>query len=237
MVVLISGISFVGYFAIKYIGNRLGTLVTSITGGLASSTAVTLSMAQFAREFPAKKLFMGGVMIASSIMFIRVMVEVAVVNPQLLKPLWLPVSVMFLSVLGGGFLLLKQDAKQGVDPPLEIDNPLKMTMAIKFGLFLAVIMFFSAAMLEWFGEGGIYLLSIVSGLMDVDAITLSLARLALGDLNHDVAVIGIILASASNTIVKGFIFAFFVGLHESRHLIALLILAVIPGLLAALLVL
>jgi uncharacterized membrane protein (DUF4010 family) len=237
MVVLISGISFVGYFAIKYIGNRLGTLVTSITGGLASSTAVTLSMAQFAREFPAKKLFMGGVMIASSIMFIRVMVEVAVVNPQLLKPLWLPVSVMFLSVLGGGFLLLKQDAKQGVDPPLEIDNPLKMTMAIKFGLFLAVIMFFSAAMLEWFGEGGIYLLSIVSGLMDVDAITLSLARLALGDLNHDVAVIGIILASASNTIVKGFIFAFFVGLHESRHLIVLLILAVIPGLLAALLVL
>jgi uncharacterized membrane protein (DUF4010 family) len=237
MVVLISGISFVGYFAIKYIGNRLGTLVTSITGGLASSTAVTLSMAQFAREFPAKKLFMGGVMIASSIMFIRVMVEVAVVNPQLLKPLWLPVSVMFLSVLGGGFLLLKKDAKQGVDPPLEIDNPLKMTMAIKFGLFLAVIMFFSAAMLEWFGEGGIYLLSIVSGLMDVDAITLSLARLALGDLNHDVAVIGIILASASNTIVKGFIFAFFVGLHESRHLIVLLILAVIPGLLAALLVL
>jgi uncharacterized membrane protein (DUF4010 family) len=102
MVVLITGISFVGYFAIKYVGNRLGTLVTSITGGLASSTAVTLSMAQFARDQNATSIFMAGVMAASSIMFIRVFIEVAIVNPALLSELWLPLIAMFLSVVGGG---------------------------------------------------------------------------------------------------------------------------------------
>lgn len=233
MVVLICGISFVGYFAIKHVGNRLGTLVTSVTGGLASSTAVTLSLSQFAREFPVKQLFMGGVMIASSIMFIRVLVEVAIVNPALLQSLWLPVTIMFVCVLGGGYWLWRGSSYKEADPDLQLDNPFKLTMAIKFGLLLGVIMFLSAAMLDIFGDGGIYVLSVISGLMDVDAITLSLARLSLDDLSHDVAVMGIVLASATNTIIKGFIFAFFVGLNESRKLIGLLILAVIPGLLIA----
>ncbi len=233
MVVLICGISFVGYFAIKHIGNRMGTLVTSITGGLASSTAVTLSLSQFAKEFPAKSMFMGGVMIASSIMFIRVMVEVAIVNPLLLNDLWLPVTLMFFCVLGGGYWLWKKGVYKQADPDLQLDNPFKLTMAIKFGLLLAIIMFLSAAMLNLFGDRGIYVLSVISGLMDVDAITLSLSRLALDELSHDVAVMGIVLASATNTVVKGFIFAFFVGMRESRQLITLLILAVIPGLIAA----
>jgi len=136
MVVLICGISFVGYFAIKHIGNRMGTLVTSITGGLASSTAVTLSLAQFARQYKIKNLFTGGVMIASSIMFIRVMVEVAVVNASLLHPLWIPILLMFLSVLGGGYFLWKQNTDVGQEPELKLDNPFKITMAIKFGACL-----------------------------------------------------------------------------------------------------
>jgi len=236
MVVLICGISFVGYFAIKHVGNRLGILVTSITGGLASSTAVTLSLSEFAREFPVKKLFMGGVMIASSIMFIRVMVEVAIVNPALLAKLWLPVMIMFLCVLGGGYWLWRSSSFKEADPDLHLDNPFKLTMALKFGLLLAVIMFLSAAMLDWFGDRGIYALAIISGLMDVDAITLSLSRLALDELSHNTAVMGIVLASATNTIIKGFIFAFFVGFVESRQLIGILIVAVIPGLLTALVI-
>ena len=235
MVVLICGISFVGYFAIKHIGNRLGTLVTSITGGLASSTAVTLSLAEFAKKYTVKKLFMGGVMIASSIMFIRVLVEVAIVNPALLSTLWLPVSVMFAGVLAGGYWLWKGSSERNsVEPELELDNPFQLTMALKFGFLLAVIMFLAAAMQDLFGDQGIYALSIISGLMDVDAITLSLARLALADLSHEVAVMGIVLAASTNTIIKGFIFGFFVGMKESIQLIGLLVLSVIPGLLIAL---
>lgn len=234
MVVLICGISFVGYFAIKHIGNRMGTLVTSITGGLASSTAVTLSLAQFARQYKIKNLFTGGVMIASSIMFIRVMVEVAVVNASLLHPLWIPILLMFLSVLGGGYFLWKQNTDVGQEPELKLDNPFKITMAIKFGVLLAFIMVLAAAMQEWFGDQGIYMLSIVSGLADVDAITISLSRLALGELSEQVAVMGIVLASGMNTIVKGFIFAFFVGYKESLQLIGLLFLSAAIGIITAL---
>ncbi len=235
MVVLICGISFTGYFAIKHIGNRLGTLVTSITGGLASSTAVTLSLAEFAKKYTAKKLFMGGVMIASSIMFIRVMVEVAIVNPALLNILWIPVFIMFAGVLLGGYWLWRGSSdRNSVEPELELDNPFQIGMALKFGFLLAVIMVLAAAMQDIFGDQGIYVLSVISGMMDVDAITLSLSRLALGDLSHEVAVMGIVLAASVNTVIKGFIFAFFVGLKESLQLIGLLIMAVIPGLIAAL---
>jgi len=237
MVVLICGISFVGYFAIKYSDNRMGTLVTSITGGLASSTAVTLSMADFARRFDTKTLFMGGVMVASSIMFIRVLIEVAIVNPGLLYPLWIPVLLMFSGVLAGGYYLWKRSTSVDLDTSLNIENPFKITMALKFGLLLAVIKFLSAGMLVWFGEEGVYALAIISGLMDVDAITLSLSHLALTELRNEVAVMGIIFAAATNTVVKGFIFSFFVGIKESLILIGLLTVSVIPGLLAAFLML
>ncbi len=237
MVVLISGISFVGYFAIKYVGNRLGTLVTSITGGLASSTAVTLSMAQFAQDQSAKSLFMGGVMIASSIMFIRVKVEVLIVNPSLISFLWFPMLVMFLSVLGGGIWLWMHRGQEETEPFVEIKNPFNITTALKFGAFLALILFLSTAMKELFGDEGIYLLSVLSGLMDVDAITLSLSRLAIEDISEDVAVFGIILAAMTNTLSKGVMFAFFAGFRESIKLIGLMFLSVFLGLLATFIVL
>ena len=234
MVVLICGISFVGYFAIKYIGNRMGTLVTSITGGLASSTAVTFSMAQFARQYTRKTLFMAGVMFASSIMFIRIVVEVSIVNPELLHPLWIPLFVMFSAVVCGAMWLWKQQGNPDTDPSVEIKNPFRLTMALKFGALLAVILILSAAMKEWFGEHGIYVLAVISGLADVDAITLSLSRMstgAEGDLREEVAILGIILAAATNTLIKGFIFSFFVGIKESLKLIGLLGFSVILGIL------
>jgi uncharacterized membrane protein (DUF4010 family) len=96
--------------------------------------------------------------------------------------------------------------------------------------------YLDVAMKEWFGDEGIYALSIVSGLMDVDAIALSLSRLAANELSANVAVIGIVLASAVNTVVKGFIFAFIVGMKASIRLIALLSASVLLGLMAALMV-
>lgn len=236
MVVLISGISFVGYFAIKYAGSRLGTLLTAITGGLASSTAVTFSLAHFARQYKTNSLFMGGIMVAASIMFVRVLVEVAIVNPALLHPLWIPILVMFLSVLIAGYWLWRKGEALKEEPRIELDNPFKLAMAIKFGALLAIILVLSAAMKEWFGDGGIYILSIVSGLMDVDAIALTLSRLALGDLSASVAVMGIVLASAVNTVVKGVIFAFIVGMKASVKLIALLSASVLLGLIAAMMI-
>ncbi|MEX2600692.1 MAG: MgtC/SapB family protein [Balneolaceae bacterium] len=235
MVVLICSISFAGYFAIKYVGNQMGTLVTSIAGGLASSTAVTLSMAQFARQSEQKRIFMAGVLLASSIMFVRIMVEVLVVNPDLIYPLWIPLVVMFSCVIGGGVWLWGRRIRESA-PDIELKNPFKLVTALKFGALLATILLLTSAMKEWFGDSGIYILAMLSGFADVDAITLSLSKLALDGLQREVATMGIILAASVNTLVKGFIFSFFVGFRESLHLIVMMFLAVIAGLLTTLLI-
>jgi uncharacterized membrane protein (DUF4010 family) len=234
MVVLISGISFVGYFAIKFGGNRMGTLLTAITGGLASSTAVTLSLAQLARPHKNKRLFMSGVVVAASIMFIRMFVEVAVVNAALLDRLWLPALVMFLCLMAGGVWLWFGHKEKEASEEIEIKNPFKLSTALQFGALLGFIMLLSESAQSWFGNEGVYLLSLISGLVDVDAIALSLSRLALNTLDDSVAVMGILIASAVNTVIKGFLFAFYVGYRPSLKLITILFVAVTPGLVIAL---
>jgi len=235
MVVLISGLSFVGYIAIRLTGSRFGTLLTAITGGLASSTAVTLSLAQFARQSNQKNIFIAGVLFASSIMFIRVLIEVSVVNPELLNALWIPIITMFTGILlmGGWLMFRDQNKSNKSDQALNLKNPFQLGMALKFGVLLAVILVLSEGMLEWYGDEGIYALSILSGLMDVDAITLSLSRMAENELSPSTATMGIILASATNTVVKGAIFAFIAGFRAGLRLLAYLIAAVTPGLIIA----
>ena len=235
MVVLISGISFAGYFAIKLTDEKKGTILTAITGGLASSTAVTFSLAQFARGRSKKLFYMGGVLISSSIMFARVGIEVFVVNKELLQNLWIPLGLMFVVILTGGYWFLAQgNSDRKSDREIDLDNPFQLGMALRFGLLLALILLLSEAVTEWFGDEGIYLLSVASGLMDVDAITVSLSRMAQNELNPDVASLGIILATATKTLVKGIIFAVIVGWKESIKLILFLIAAVTPGILAGL---
>ena len=235
MVVLISGISFVGYFAIKFTDERKGAFLTAVTGGLASSTAVTFSLAQFARLSEKKLFFMGGILIASSIMFARVIIEVFVVNRSLLGYLWVPIGLMFVCILAGGYwFLVKGESNQETDGQIDIKNPFQLGLALRFGALLALILLLSEAVKEWFGNEGIYYLSVASGLMDVDAITVSLSKMAHNDLSDEVASMGIVLASATNTIVKGFIFAVIAGWKESLKLILFLFAAVLPGLLAGL---
>jgi uncharacterized membrane protein (DUF4010 family) len=233
MVVLISGLSFAGYIAIRLMGDRMGTLITAVAGGLASSTAVTFTLSHFARRQGGKNLFLGGILVAAIIMFGRVVIEVAVVNVQLLEALWLPFAVM-VATLSAGVVWLWQRQKLDAQEQLQdYQNPLQLAMALKFGALLALVLLLSEAMLAWLGDQGIYLLAVGSGLLNVDAITLSLARMASGGLSPQVAVAGIVLASAVNTLVKGFIFAFVVGFQHSKWLVVFLFAATLPGVLLA----
>lgn len=235
MVVLISGLSFTGYILIKYLGENKGTMLTAITGGLASSTAVTISLAQFAKQ--QKKIvsgiFIGGVLVASSIMFVRVGIEVAIVNAGLLHPLWIPLTIMLILTLGSGFWLWQQQLQLADDqPPIELKNPLQFFTALQFGLLLGVILLLGTAMEKWYGDQGIYLLSLFSGLMDVDAITLSLSRMANEGTDPSVATIGILIAVITNTLVKAGLFIFWAGYEKSKQLIWLIILISILGILS-----
>lgn len=223
MVVLISGLSFLGYLLVKYAGEGKGTLLTSIIGGLASSTAVTISLANFAKQqkLSSSKLFAGGVLIASSVMFVRVYIEVAVVNPQLLHPLWIPLTAMLFLTFGSVIWLWKKstDSSQtDKNPALNLGNPLQLATALKFGALLAIILVLATALEEWFGDRGIYLLALISGLMDVDAITLSLSKMAQNEITDSVATMGIVIAAISNTLVKAGLFIFLAGWQKSREL-------------------
>jgi uncharacterized membrane protein (DUF4010 family) len=239
MVVLISGISFLGYVVIQIAGEEKGVLVTAIGGALVSSTAVTFSLGRFAREQKNNVIFSAGVLLAAAIMFIRVVVEVMVVNPGLLGALWIPLTTMFAGLICALiFVWWRQDQKQtGTRRPIAVKNPLQLGMALQFGLILAVVLLLSEAMKEWFGSSGIYALSVVSGLIDVDAIALSLSRAARQDLAAEVAVLGILLACLTNTLVKGVIFAFVAGYKDHFKLPLIMLAAMIPGCLTALILL
>lgn len=206
VVVLISGISFLGYVLIQVAGPRRGVGLTGLLGGLASSTAVTLSLAQRSRDAPTlARAFSMGVLLAWTVMFLRILVEVAAVNPSLLWVVGGPIlAMMTAGVLCAGYLYTAGEPAMEEEPPA-LRNPFRLGPAITFGLLYAVILVATSAAQGYFGSTGIYATSLLSGLADVDAITLSMARLsgAAGDVDARTAARAIVLGAAANTLLKG----------------------------------
>ncbi len=203
MVVLISAISFLGYFAIKIAGPGRGILLTGLLGGLVSSTAVTLNLARLARlQSETPRLPAAGIVIASTTMFLRIVLVTGVLRPSLAGVLFLPLLAMtLLGYVSAWWLLRRETARTG--PRIQLRNPFELNTALGFGLFLAVILWLTQVLRREIGEMGIYLTAALSGLTDVDAITLSLARLAQDPALLDTAALGILLAALVNTAVKG----------------------------------
>lgn len=214
MIVLIAGINFVGYFLSKSIGAKKGFGLMGVVGGLVSSTAVTLSMAaQSKKNNSVFKPFLIAVIVAMSIMFIRIIFEVAVVNNSLLPTVFFPLFIMSLIGFGVAFLLYKSKGIKKNEKPqkIELKRPFDFIPALKFGVFFAIVLFVAKIAQLFLGDAGIYLTSILSGLMDVDAITLSMASLSgSGEIGNFVASTAILLAAISNTLVKAGM-AFFLG--------------------------
>jgi len=204
MVVLIAGISFAGYFAVKIAGSRRGLVITGLFGGLASSTAVTLSFAKIGRHNPnAHNLLAGGVILAAGTMFPRMLLEVSVINASLLSELTTPLfTMMLVSYISVPLLLFSRERSNSIRS-VAINNPFELLPAIKFGLLLVAVMLLAQLFQQQFGDSGIYAVAAISGITDVDAITLSLSRMAASGLNPDVAVMAIVIAASVNTLVKG----------------------------------
>ncbi len=205
LVVLISGISFIGYVLNKVLGASRGIGLTGLVGGLASSTAVTITFAQRSREEGklVRPLALG-IILASTVMFVRVLVEAGVVNPSLLSLLWIPI----IASIGVGlaysiYLYISQRGQREED--VALSNPFDLRMALKFGLAFTVIFLVARAAQIYLGDAGIYISSVLSGLVGVDAIVLSLAELSrdAGGIDPATASRGIVLAAAANTFAKG----------------------------------
>lgn len=202
MVVLIAGISFFGYVMVKVLGSKRGLTLTGITGGLVSSTAVTLSFSQKSKEAPELgKTFASAIVLACSIMFPRILVEIAVVNQSLLAFIWPYLVILTISGVGASMLLLFGKHKD-TNSEVDLKNPFELRSAIKFGLVFAVIIFVSKAAQIYLGSGGVFLAAGLAGLTDVDAITLSMANLSKSAVSESTASIAILIAVVVNTVVK-----------------------------------
>ncbi len=210
MVVFILGLSFLGYVLIKFVGARRGIGLTGILGGLVSSTAVTLTMSERSKSSHGllRALAMA-VLLAWTIMYARVLVEVGVVNPELLAETAIPIGVggAVVAVWAGVVAFRRNGASADDDGDGEerFSNPFSVGPAVKFGLLYGVVLIGSKALSMYLGETGVYVGAIASGLTDVDAITLSMAELSRGDgeVADQTAANAIVLAAASNTLVKG----------------------------------
>jgi uncharacterized membrane protein (DUF4010 family) len=204
MVVLIAAISFVGYFAVKLIGASRGILFTGFFGGLASSTGLTLHFSRTARSKPGlDDVLAAGVLLACGTAFPRLAVIAAVINPSLVKLALIPLVVMTAIVYLSAIVFWRRQPNTKADSEAILDNPLELKSALSFGLLLALILLLARGLKQWFGDYGVLALSAVSGIADVDAITLSLARMSTEDLTMVTAALGLIIAAAVNTLVKG----------------------------------
>ncbi len=204
LVVMIAAISFVGYFAIKLAGARIGTLFTGFFGGLASSTALTVSFSRMGRTSPdLQSLLAAGVAVAAATMFARILLIVVVLNPDLLWPLAVPMGTMTVVGYLGAAVLWFTGGDQSQKTSLAIANPFELGMAVKFGVLLAIIMLLAKLLKGWFGNEGLYILAALSGIADVDAISISMAEMAGASITVEVAALSVVIAAFINTLVKG----------------------------------
>ena len=203
MVVLIAAISFAGYVAVRVAGLRKGVLFTGLSGGLASSTAITLHFSRLARtDATMAPLLAVGTLIACGTMFPRMLFIATLLNPALFR-MALPVTALMAFIIYFSALVLwRSQKKLDLEVQAPLKNPLELRAALSFGLLLALIMLLGAALQATFGDIGILALSLASGVTDVDAITVSLSRMSVTDLSANLAITGIIFAAAVNSITK-----------------------------------
>lgn len=205
IVVIVSALSFITYILIKFTGTNKGILLTAFLGGLFSSTAVTWILASRSRkaEVAQSPLYAAGIILASSIMFVRVIVVASIFNSEFFRTLLIPCLLMFLSgSLYAVLLIKKEKTPLNHSTSVELGNPVNILNALGFGVLyigIALLVFYAN---QFFGDMGLIISGLISGLADIDAITINIAKLANKTLDINLAVIVIVLATITNTFVK-----------------------------------
>ena len=203
MVVLISGISLAGYVALRLIGGRHGVLLLGLFGGLVSSTATSMVYARHARDPGMLQLAAVVILTANLVVPARLAVLAGVVSPAILPQLAPALGGALACGAIGTFYWWRKLSQQPVLALPEIRNPTEIRAALGFGLLFGVVLFCSAWLSDAAGSRGLYAVALVSGLTDVDAITLSTLRLYdLGALEPPQAAHAIVLALVSNIAFK-----------------------------------
>lgn len=203
MVVMISALNLTGYVTVKFVGRRWSGPVLGLLGGLVSSTATTLSFSRHARKNPSFSLTAAIVVsLASAIVLVRMAVLIGVVHYPLLHILIWPFIAMFVCAVIPITIVWKKSADEQAPLP-ETKNPAELKQALLFGALYALVLLAVSAAKDIWGDSGVYAVSFLSGLTDVDAITLSNTHLVHTEtLEAGKAGISILLAFAANMAFK-----------------------------------
>lgn len=202
IVVIVSFLNFFGYFLVKFVGSRKGILLTAILGGLISSTAVAWNYAARSKENPKlSKQYSAGIIVASAVMFPRLALIAAIFNTAIVIELAIPLIILTLICLVPAVLLIQKDSVEA-DTKIDLGNPLNMLNALSFTAIFIVILYAVHYGNEYFGDSGLYYSSLIAGLADTTAITISMAKFAIQAENLTLSALVIVAATLSNTMVK-----------------------------------
>ena len=225
LVILISGIGFVGYFLTKYFGAKAGIPLTAFLGAIVSSTAVTASMAEESKSNNIKGIFTVGILIALATMQVRVFFEVVLLGTHDMRTeaLFVPLIMAGAALVSAGFAFMRfhkpsswRNLFQREPENLTLASPFEILPAIKFGVVFAAVLFALYFGQKYLGDSGVYMAAFLSGVIDIDAIVLSsLESVRLSELTPQVAQNAILIALFMNTMIK----IGFVGLLGSRQLL------------------
>ena len=205
-VTLVAGVQYVGYILGRVLGPGRSAALTGVVGGMVSSTAVTAAMAQQAHSSPTMIApAQVATLLASAVMAVRIVVLLAIVAPPVAL-----VAAPSMAALGACLLAaaLWLHRRRGSDAPravaeVEVQNPMSLVPAIKLGAVLTVVLVLAAAGHQWLGDRGVVGAAALAGLADVDAIVLAVGRtVQSGQVSPATALIAVIVATASNTVVK-----------------------------------
>ncbi|RUM15309.1 MgtC/SapB family protein [Rhizobium fabae] len=202
MTILVGGVSFAGYILIRLSGARAGILLTGASGGIVSSTALTLSFARQSTQMPAiSSLLSAGAMLAGAVSLVRVLLICGVIAPAVfreLAPSLTAAAVVF--AIGAGLAASLRRADDGAD--FSPRNPLEVMVVLRFALVLAVVMILTKMTMIVFGTQSLIALAFITGLGDLDAITLVVAKLPDAQVPAEAAAHAIAVAAFANLLAK-----------------------------------
>lgn len=212
MVMLVVSMSLAAYVAYKLVGDAVGVLVSGVLGGLISSTATTVSHSRLARGSSSVDAACAVIVIASTVLYARILFLIGVTGPSFLRDAAFPIStIAAVSIALAVFAWLRARGKKGAAPDQR--NPANLVSALIFGAIYAVVLLAVAAAKDRFGAAGIYATAAIGGMTDLDAITLSTTKLvADGGLEPSTGWRAIVLATISNTVVKAGIVGVIAGM-------------------------
>lgn len=204
IIVLTSGIGFVGYILMKFLDSKVGLLLTGVFGGMVSSTVISWVFSKRSKEHPAlSSSYAIAIFAAATVMIGRVLVWVFIFNPSMVHGLILPISIMIITAIGVTFYFYKKhNPNQADSEKIPLGDPLNIRDAVFFGFIYTAILILVSYASANYGDSGIYISSAISALTDIDAITISVSKLGGNTVQFLTAQNAILLATLTNTLVK-----------------------------------